>query len=731
MLRDGKRSKGSSGTAAKSRRRSARLLLNAYPPELHHLLYDKEGNNLIDLDDGQEITSLEEVEMVDVQLAAELHVLHGIRPNKEGSKKMNAAVASEAREEQGEEEDEGESDQESQDDDEEEEGEEEEEGDESLQTHRHFHHHHHHHHHHHQPFEQPLGSESGYDGDDRLRGQAREIVYDTANYGPENGYAPLRAWRERWEPIDGNRAEHRLARDEIEGNEDDDEEEEGENTPLFVGEEESESATPSGDYAELDDHGGLPTVQIDLDNSHRMVNAIEHAIADGTISQSDVDAVNEHPDDASDDSDYNLHEEDEEDDEDLLIMEVREMAIALSHGLYPYHESKRLKRAMTEHNFKTGRQVSHLKKDGKNKEGKREDAQNGESTDEGGTVPLQNVWRMEKRIDWVIVESIMIVMFCNIRHAVVNHGWGRSFKLPDSARSLTGRDAEARNLYSHQGSGLFYQEWRNLLCLPCGWNMSRGDSRRVPGIKEDGDAKTEEPADDSKEKPFDYAAVESTWIGTYAFLDWSKWATFNARDPITRGLPESSNSSDPTRPLPLGNPGIMPSLKNEREAVGDCLQLRLELLPIAEQVAANKREEVIEELEGPKSAKYPPLRFKGHTLTYDEGPPLPRGQVHGVVRPIFATANEEYYSRDDTPTDEERAIVGLHWDLVHRYDGEDRWSLSGIQPGPPGTKAPIYGVWGSSQRSDELSPCGPFTYFLVDERPWKEVDTLLAEEGRQ
>lgn len=71
------------------------------------------------------------------------------------------------------------------------------------------------------------------------------------------------------------------------------------------------------------------------------------------------------------------------------------------------------------------------------------------------------------------------------------------------------------------------------------------------------------------------------------------------------------------------------------------------------------------------------------------------------------------------------------WTALTVFDvPASRWSLSGIQPGPPGSKAPIYGIWGSSQRSDDLSPCGPFTYFLVDERPWKEVDELLAQERR-
>lgn len=182
--------------------------------------------------------------------------------------------------------------------------------------------------------------------------------------------------------------------------------------------------------------------------------------------------------------------------------------------------------------------------------------------------------------------------------------------------------------------------------------------------------------------------------------------------------------------MPLKLAGSMANLKHEREAVGDCLQLRMELLPIAEQRPTTSRDEALHELEGPTSAKYPPLRFRGTTVTYlEEGPPTMRGQVHGMVSPVFAPQDEDYYNAKKGPDsgDRERAIVGLHWQLTHAYEGEDRWSLSGIQPGPPGSRAPIYGIWGSSDRTDNLSPCGPFTYMKVSDMPWKQVDRLLQE----
>lgn len=124
--------------------------------------------------------------------------------------------------------------------------------------------------------------------------------------------------------------------------------------------------------------------------------------------------------------------------------------------------------------------------------------------------------------------------------------------------------------------------------------------------------------------------------------------------------------------MPLRNSGTMSNLKHEREAVGDCLQLRMELLPLSEQKMTRPREEALQELEGIQSEKYPPLRFRGSTVTYlEDGPPTMRGQVHGVVSPVFATQDEEYYRSDVRTEDHERAIVGLHWQLNHAYDGEE------------------------------------------------------------
>lgn len=169
-------------------------------------------------------------------------------------------------------------------------------------------------------------------------------------------------------------------------------------------------------------------------------------------------------------------------------------------------------------------------------------------------------------------------------------------------------------------------------------------------------------------------------LDRYAFLDWSKWASYNARDPIARGYPQDAEQGvDPTHP-PSGESGRqVVNLKNEREAVGDCLQLRMELLPLDQQHATTDTDRIMSQLEMDSAPQwdehgnlppghYPPLRFRGRTVTFlDDSPPMLRGEVHGIVRPIYATASSDY----DAKRDGQRAVVALHWDLTHRYEGQE------------------------------------------------------------
>lgn len=717
---------GSSEVASTSlmsppKRRSARVQLHAYPTELHHLLYDRGGNNLITLDDGTGLANLEALELVDEQLAAQLHVLHGIHPGFRPSneKRSNNRTTARADGAESESDDPDFSDHGSVPEEEEDEevsdthDEEEEDGPDEMHNNvfrffinqmdinR-------------RPREPALGSNLGHQGNLQLRGRAREIVYDTARYGVENSFGPLRAWRERYVNIDGPRI-----RSTQEWEDEEDEEWQGEWILDARALEENFEVISEGEY-ESDGH---PSVEEDDEG------AIQEALAEGEDEEADPDFVGHQLDQADEEEE---DDDDEEDDETEALFGIRALAITMSRGCLPWAEAAQLSGKM-------------------NKSRGQHDHTNGETE-------LNQVWRMDKRVDWVILESIMIVMYCNIRHAVLNHAWGKAFRLPGLETSLVGRDRFARRIYlDNEQSRNSYnpdEAWKNVLGLPVGWNHTRGSTD------------VRNPADHSikPQKPYDWAHVESTWIGTYAFLDWTKWASFNARDPISRGLPDPRlnhhQEAPEFGPFPYGHNQGSPSLEGEREALGDCLQLRLELLPMEEQKPVNENDRYDSFFEGyddkltnaqtgeknPEEGistcqafqspdHYPILRFRGHTRTYiDEGEPIPRGECYGSVRPIYDTEDDDLAKnrplRAQDLSRKDRAIVALHWEITHRYDGEDAWSLSGVQAGPPGTQSPIYGIWGSAQRRDNMSPCGPFAYYRVDDRKWKELDEQQNNRNR-
>lgn len=696
------------------KRRSARVQLHAYPTGLHHLLYDREGNNLITLDDGTGLANLEALELVDEQLAAQLHVLHGIHPGFRPSneKRTNNRTTSRTESDDFDFSDHGSIPEEEEDEEVSDTHDEEEDDQDEMHNNifrffinqmdinR-------------RPREPALGSDLGHQGNLQLRGRAREIVYDTARYGVENSFGPLRAWRERYIGIDGPRI--RSAQD---WEDEEDEEWQGEwildardleENFEVISEGEHESEGPLS--GEEDEEG-----------------AIQEALAEGEDEEADPDFVGHRLDQADEEEEEEEDDEDDDDDDETeALFGIRALAISMSRGCLPWAEAAQISGKM---NKGRGQQDHTYDED-----------------------DLRSVWRMEKRVDWVILESIMIVMYCNIRHAVLNHTWGKSFRLPGFEKSLVGRDRFARQIYlENEQSRNSYnpdEAWRNVLGLPVGWNHTRGTS----------DARSPADTPNNKQKPFDWAHVESTWIGTYAFLDWTKWASFNARDPISRGLPDPRlhhhSEAPDVGPFPYGHNQGSPSLEGEREALGDCLQLRLELLPMDEQKPFNETDRYDTFFEGydaqlthtfdgrsldsegkystcqlfQRRNDYPILRFRGHTRTYiDEGEPIPRGECYGSVRPIYETDDDDpdlAKKKADRVKDLDnanRSIVALHWEITHRYDGEDAWSLSGVQAGPPGTQAPIYGIWGSAQRRDNMSPCGPFAYYRVDDRRWKDLD---------
>lgn len=697
--------------AAGNRRRSRRLALRNYPSELQHLLYEhrtldsetgKEGRHLQTASyrdsQGLRMGRLEDVETVDEQLAAELHVLHGIRPGRPSRDRVELPAPSF----------DGECHRE---DDEESNFDEDRftiDRMEEFAQHEHvmdlpddMH-------------EPPLGSALGLHGDNLLRGAAREIVYDNARYGPETSYGPLRPWRERCLALDGRRFVDRRREREAE---EERQEQQSANSGALVERDDAlveitSSVVPSeeGANSEISVDDGSSEAESDDEDDPLGILSGFGLTAEELVAQL-ANASNVDDDDESD-SEYHSQSDSEnsasDNSEAEFFFEIRETAIAASQGLLSYVEAQRLKNAMLHHGFVTGskgwtRPTAMMTKPSVNN-----GAQESVSVSTLPNTSTRDVWRMEKRVDWVTVEAIMVVMYCNIRHAALHHGWGTGFVLPQcdwNGKSLMGRDPLTKRLVMRDGaasdcSGTLMLRWYYLLSPPCGWGHSAGDLAFVPlashtttQVSSDDEPKNkqngtkdEESKDDAK--PFDWAGVESTWIGTYAFLDWTRWAAFNARDPISRGVNEESGATntDPLKPKPV--PIAPPSLKREREAVGDCLQLRMELLPEHEQRKPfDEHDRLLEELEKGEDddPRFPRLRFKGTTITFDGGiDPTPRGQVYGSCRPIYATADEEFYResivkgeggvRDNGLGNESRkprSIVAIHWDLIHRYEGEE------------------------------------------------------------
>lgn len=358
----------------------------------------------------------------------------------------------------------------------------------------------------------------------------------------------------------------------------------------------------------------------------------------------------------------------------------------------------------------------------------------GDEKDHAAAGRPRKVSLRRKSIHWELIEAIMVVMYANLKEAIWLENWGVGIRIPkiyDDAGIMT-KDPMER---------------REFLDFPTGWISSMPNS--IPsklhvedisdqrsGGKEatpmDTASQVQEGAssDSPDAKPHDWARCESFWAGTYAFLDYSHFVDFNVRlarrrrEAITRAEAavngkgkQAGNGNTHTQSTPK------PSLVGQEEAVGDCLQLRLELLPKSQRPAYNTDEEGQEDDED-----YPTLFFRGTTVTYWGNEALvPRGGVHGKVRPVYAREEDvdEILSKGRRG---KKKVEGLHWSLTHVYEGEDRWQLEGIQPGPPGTRAPIFGIWTDALHEEE-SPNGPFVYWMMDERPWKEIERINRQEA--
>ncbi|KAJ1023221.1 hypothetical protein NDA16_003374 [Ustilago loliicola] len=341
-----------------------------------------------------------------------------------------------------------------------------------------------------------------------------------------------------------------------------------------------------------------------------------------------------------------------------------------------------------------------------------------------------------KSVHWELVEAIMVVMYANLKEAIWLENWGVGIRIPkiyDDAGIMTKDPMERREFLD------FPTGWISSLPNPIPSKLHVEDisdqscrgkeaspMETTPKVSEGGSS------DSPDAKPHDWARCESFWAGTYAFLDYSHFVDFNVR--MARRRREAiaraetvANGHGNGRQTGKGNAYPQstpkPSLVGQEEAVGDCLQLRLELLPKSQQPAYNADEEGQEDDED-----YPTLFFRGTTVTYwGNEAPMPRSGVHGKVRPVYAREEDVDEILSKGPRGKKK-IEGIHWSLTHVYEGEDRWQLEGIQPGPPGTRAPIFGIWTDALHEEE-SPNGPFVYWRMDERPWKEIERINRQDA--
>lgn len=325
------------------------------------------------------------------------------------------------------------------------------------------------------------------------------------------------------------------------------------------------------------------------------------------------------------------------------------------------------------------------------------------------------------QVDWISLEAIMIVMSCNIKQAR-SEGWGAGIDLdaPAGTRGAGVADPTVNREVTETGDGERTRRDKDRTRVPVGWERVRGeeafwekeergtedDQEKMQGNRTSGSSSalssglyaasippslsptTPTPG---SHKPHDWAHVEGRWIGTYAFLDFADFVRFNR---YMGGV--GPGTWDSRRPAGIQRP----SLARYQEAVGDFMQLRLELLSVEETALANASDPL-----DSGDEQYPTLRFKGLS-TAGQGPAVPAhlSSVHGFARPIYAPGTEG---------EEGRPIHATWYSFTIAYGGADRWLLQGVQPGTPGSRAPCFGLW-TDVNQEEGSPCGPWAYWRAD-----------------
>ncbi|OWZ39488.1 hypothetical protein C356_04100 [Cryptococcus neoformans c45] len=176
---------------------------------------------------------------------------------------------------------------------------------------------------------------------------------------------------------------------------------------------------------------------------------------------------------------------------------------------------------------------------------------------------------------------------------------------------------------------------------------------------------------------WDWAGVQGSWCGSYAFLDYTDWISLN----------------EPRLILMRGRVAQL-DLTHYHEAVGDLMRLDLTLdypSPISPYTTLPP---LTTHLPTTHNSRLPPIHFVGTSLQSKSVTPeaAPLSSVRGVVQ----------LTADDPPE--------VRWTLVIRYAGEDRWRLEGVQVGGRGSKRGFFGAWTDANK-EEHSPNGPVWYW--------------------
>lgn len=258
---------------------------------------------------------------------------------------------------------------------------------------------------------------------------------------------------------------------------------------------------------------------------------------------------------------------------------------------------------------------------------------------------------------------------------------------------------------------------------------------------EDLEDTTIKPANDGVDiyKPSDWNNVEgATCTGTYCFSDYPVFLQYKSTLAHQMVEMRNWNSQRDVKGKPKHDadcPITAPErLLSSGEITGDCLGLRLTLKPTAEQLPESEKGVLEAEEFGPDDPEFPMLRFEGQAFTYSpEDDPRQldfwQRQTLNFAQGDDAVNGMSVSAMMTTRTPTQRympAIAGIQWRIVPAYERGDGWSLSGIQAGPPGTRAPVYDLW-SDVSSVIGTHLGPFAYFSVDSRPWTEFEAKVDE----